>query len=482
MSAVLPDEAVLAASGGAGAAAAAATTPAAGPDIRAGRLPADVLAKHFADAHPALSRHQAAVEADRCLYCHDAPCVTACPTAIPVPEFIHRIATGNVIGAARDILDANAMGAMCARVCPTEVLCEGACVRNSPEDRPVAIGALQRFATDVVFERELQLFTRAAPTGQRVAVVGGGPAGLACAHRLARAGHDVTVFDARDKLGGLNEYGIAAYKVAGRIPQREVDWLLALGGITARTGQQLGRDFTLAGLRRDFDAVFLGLGLGAVNALGVADESVDGVVDAVAYIARLRQAADLATLPVGRRVVVIGGGMTAIDIATQSKRLGADEVTIVYRRGPAQMGASDKEQRWAQVNGVTIRHFAQPARLTVTNGAVTAITFETTRVRDDGTLVGTGEHFTLAADMVFKAVGQTLVPDDVGGGEGGHALLDLDGGRLRVDAQRRTSLRGVWAGGDCVAGGPDLTVAAVDDGQRAAASIDAWLRETMTDG
>ena len=251
---------------------------------------------------------------------------------------------------------------MCARVCPTETLCEEVCVREVAEGKPVRIGELQRYATDVVIESGGQPFARAPLTGKRVAVVGGGPAGLACAHRLALYGHDVVIFDARPKIGGLNEYGIAAYKAVENFAAREVEFILGIGGINVETGKVLGREFTLGELREDFDAIFLAIGLGGVNALGLSGEDMAGVEDAVDYIAGLRQAKDLATLPVGRRVVVVGGGMTAIDIATQSKRLGAEQVTIVYRRCPERMGASRFERELAQTDGVTILFNARPSR------------------------------------------------------------------------------------------------------------------------
>jgi glutamate synthase (NADPH/NADH) small chain len=441
--------------------------------IQGNRLPPETYQRNFGDAHPPLTHHQALVESDRCLFCYAAPCVQACPTGIDIPSFIRKIASGNLKGSARDILKQNIMGAVCARVCPTEVLCEGACVRNTAEDRPVAIGALQRHATDWLFERGIQLFQRGAATGKRVAVVGGGPAGLSCAHRLAAFGHAVTVFDARAKLGGLNEYGVAAYKVAGGVAQREVEYLLGVGGIEVKLGRRLGGDLSLAQLRREFHAVFLGIGLGAVNALGVEEPPLAGVHDAIAYIERLRQANDLSALPVGRRIVVVGGGMTAIDIATQTRLLGAEDVTIVYRRGPEQMSASPEEQHWAQTNGVRIKHWARPVKLNGADGALRGVEFEYTRLDGQGRLAGTGEHFTLAADMVFKAIGQVLMNDSLDG----HAeLLDTQSGRIAVDAERRTSLPGVWAGGDCVAGGQDLTVAAVEDGKLAAQSIDRALR------
>jgi glutamate synthase (NADPH/NADH) small chain len=284
-------------------------------------------------------------------------------------------------------------------------------------------------------------------------------------------GHDVVIFDARPKAGGLNEYGIAAYKTPDGFAQREVDFILSIGGITVEAGKALGRDLTLDELRQDFDAVFLGMGLAGVNALGIADEDVPGVSDAVAYIAELRQASDLSTLPVGRRVVVVGGGMTAIDIASQSKRLGAEDVTLVYRRGPDRMGASEYEREIAQTDGVLIRFNAKPGALVVENGHVAGITFETT-AEQDGRLAGTGETFTLAADMVFKAIGQTFIPKALNGAT---QSIELEAGRIKVDADRQTTMPGVWAGGDCVAGGEDLTVVAVEDGKVAAESINRAL-------
>jgi dihydropyrimidine dehydrogenase (NAD+) subunit PreT len=443
-------------------------------DIAAGRLsPADYDA-NFGDVAPPLDAKRALVDSSRCYFCYDAPCIEACPTGIDIPNFIRKIATGNVKGAAVTILEENIFGGACARVCPTEVLCEQACVRNLSEDKPVDIGALQRYATDHLFASEVQPFERAAGSGKRIAVVGGGPAGLACAHRLALLGHEVVVFEAREKLGGLNEYGIAAYKVPDDFAQREVEFILSLGGIEARTGKALGRDISLADLRREFGAVFLGMGLAGVNALKADGDSLAGVEDAVAYIARLRQARDKSKLPVGRKVVVIGGGNTAIDIAVQSKRLGAEDVTIVYRRGPAEMSATSHEQEFAQVNGVKIKHWAQPARLRGSDGRLQEIEFEYTRLDPKGRLAGTGARFALAADMVFKAIGQIFLSDPVI--KDAKEPLQLQGGRIAVNDERATSLPGVYAGGDCVAGGQDLTVQAVQDGKVAAKSIDRFLK------
>jgi len=445
------------------------------PDVAAGRLAPAEYASNFSDVSPPLDPGTALIEASRCYYCYDAPCISACPTGIDIPTFIRKISTGNLKGAATTILEENIFGGACARVCPTEVLCEEACVRMTQEHKPVAIGRLQRHATDHLMAHDGHPFARADDSGHRVAVVGAGPAGLACAHRLAMAGHAVTVFEARAKAGGLNEYGIAAYKVPDDFAQAEVDFILGIGGIEIRYGEALGGDLSLAALREQFDAVFLGLGQGGVRALQADGEDLAGVHNAVDYIAELRQADDLAALPVGRRVVVIGGGNTAIDIAVQSKRLGAEDVTLVYRRGPAQMGATGHEQEFAQVNGVKIKHWARPVRLDGSNGSVSAAVFEYTQADGDGGLKGSGELLTFACDTVFKAIGQAFEPTALGAGE---APVILDG-RIAVNADMQTSLADVWAGGDCIAG-TDLTVQAVQDGKVAAEAIDRALRGLNT--
>ncbi|WP_336761262.1 NAD(P)-dependent oxidoreductase [Asaia sp. VD9] len=437
------------------------------PDIACGRLSDDMLARNFADAHPGLTAEQAALEADRCFYCYDAPCIEACPTDIDIPRFIKAIASKNTAGAARTILQSNILGGSCARVCPTEILCEQKCVHTAIEThKPVRIGALQRFATDWQMAQPAHPFKRAAPTGRHVAVMGAGPAGLACAHRLAMLGHDVTLYDRHTRPGGLNEYGVAAYKLADDFAQKEIDFLFAIGGITYRGGTILGETLSLATLRQEHDAVFLAIGLSGVRALGLPDESIHGVQDAVAFIEYLRSH-PLATTPVGRRVVVIGGGNTAIDAAVQAKRLGAEEVTLVYRRGEATMSATEVERDWAQTNGVTLRLWAAPIRLETAAGALTGVTFRRT---DPPSLSGTPPlappaEFTLGADMVLKAIGQVFIPDPIARDQ-----ILVENGRLVVDEKGRTTLAGVYAGGDCTAG-EDLTVAAVRDGREAAKAI-----------
>ncbi|MBB3611396.1 NAD(P)-dependent oxidoreductase [Rhizobium sp. BK602] len=435
--------------------------------IHKGRLTPAEYDANFSDLHPRLNDHEALVAADRCYFCYDAPCMTACPTSIDIPMFIRQISTGNPIGSAKTIFDQNILGGMCARVCPTEQLCEQDCVRNTAEERPVEIGRLQRYATDIAMAENKQFYARAASTGKKIAVIGAGPAGLACAHRLAVKGHEVVIFDAREKAGGLNEYGIATYKAVDGFAQKEVDYVLSIGGIEVKNGQALGRDFSLADLSQQYDAVFLGLGLAGVNALRAEGEDLDGVADAVAYIAELRQASDKADIAIGRRVVVLGGGMTAIDAAVQAKLLGAEEVTICYRRGKEHMNASEYEQDLAASKGVMIRHWLAPKRILDKDGKVAGIEVEYTELRD-GKLTGTGDVGVIAADQVFKAIGQTFEASGLG-------ALRMEAGRIAIDGEGRTSLEGVWAGGDCVLGGDDLTVSAVAQGRDAAESINRAL-------
>lgn len=421
------------------------------------------------DLHPPLSQHEASVESDRCYFCYDAPCVTACPTGIDIPLFIRQISTDNPKGSARTIFNENILGGMCARVCPTETLCEQACVRNTAEDNPVRIGELQRYATDHLMATGSQPYERAADTGHRVAVVGAGPAGLACAHRLALYGHSVDIIDARPKSGGLNEYGIAAYKTVDDFAQAEVEYILSIGGINVKHNRVLGADVDLVSLKTEYDAVFVGIGLGSVNELNIEGSDLDGVVDAVAFIEELRQSNDLADLAVEKRTVVIGGGMTAIDAAVQTRMLGSEEVTVVYRRGVERMNASQFEQDLAKVNGVMIRTWLQPLRVVGTAGKVSGVEFSC--MHDvAGSYEPTGETLLIPCERVLTAIGQRFADDN------GCDVITLESGKISIDEQRRTSDSRIWAGGDCASGGEDLTVAAVQDGKLAAESIHSMLR------
>ena len=431
-----------------------------------GRLPPEQYVENFSDLHPPLTRHEAAVAADRCYFCHDAPCVEACPTGIDIPLFIRQISSDVPEAAAKTIFDSNILGGICARVCPTETLCEEACVREVAEGSPVEIGLLQRYATDTVMFKDSHPYSRSPSTGKRIAVAGAGPAGLACAHRLAMKGHDVVIFESKGKAGGLNEYGIAAYKTVNQFAAKEVDWLLGIGGIEIEFESPIRSQNHLNDLASEFDAVFLGIGLGGVNRLDSkvgADAPV--VRDAVDFIAELRQADDLSKLPVGRNVVVIGGGMTAIDASVQSKLLGAESVTLVYRRKRDQMGASRYEQDLAASKGVSIITGARPTKIDGNHGSV-SVEFEYTENSPKG-LKGTGETFCVNADQVLAAIGQKLykVPD----------ALEIEGRKIKVTGSGRTNIAKIWAGGDCAAGGNDLTVTAVAEGRDAAEDIHKHL-------
>jgi len=431
------------------------------PGLVAGRLSAAEIAENFADLHPPLDGHEARVAADRCYFCHDAPCVTACPTSIDIPLFIRQIATGTPESAARTIFSQNILGGMCARVCPTETLCEEVCVRETAEGKPVIIGRLQRHATDRLMRTGTHPFSRAPDTGKSIAVVGAGPAGLACAHRLAMHGHNITIYDARAKGGGLNEYGIAAYKTIDGFAQQEVEWLLGIGGIVLVNGAALGPELSLGDLSADHDAVFLGIGLGGVNALAIGPSQGTDIGPAVDMIAGLRQSGDKTDIAVGRNVIVIGGGMTAVDAAVQSRLLGAEKVTLAYRRGRPAMAASRFEQDLAASNGVHIIFNAAPLGLTPAG-----VEFSRTET-SGGKLRDSGETFEVAADQVLTAIGQKLgdTPE----------TLTLEGGKIWVDGLGRTSAAGIWAGGDCAIGGDDLTVTAVAQGRDAAENMHAAL-------
>ena len=432
-----------------------------------------VLASHFTDLAPPLTARQAELESSRCLYCYDAPCVNACPSDIDIPSFIRNIQQENVQGAAQKILSANILGGSCARVCPTEVLCQQACVRNNAQEcAPVLIGLLQRYAIDHAQFSE-HPFKRAAATGKRIAVVGAGPAGLACAHRLAVHGHEVVIFEARDKSGGLNEYGIAKYKLVDDFAQREVDFVLQIGGIEVRHGQRLGDNLSLSELHQQFDSVFLAIGLAASRQLGLPHEDAPGVLAATDYIRELRQSDDLTQLPLAERCIVLGAGNTAIDMAVQMARLGAREVNLVYRRGLEDMGATEHEQDIAKANQVRLMTWAQPDEVLLDEqGQVRGMRFARTRL-EDGRLVTTGETFEVAADAVFKAIGQTF--DETALSDPLAHSLQRTGDRIAVDEQLRTSVPGVYAGGDCTSLGQDLTVQAVQHGKLAAEAIHAQL-------
>jgi len=437
------------------------------------RLSAEELARNFADLHPPYARDEAVAEASRCLFCYDAPCTRACPTGIDVPRFIRQILHDNIAGAAETILSENILGGSCARACPTEVLCEGACVDRALHGEPVRIGRLQRYATDHAAERKIRFFGPGPDSGKKVAVVGAGPSGLACAHALRRRGHAVTLYDGRDAPGGLNTFGIAPYKITTEFALGETGWLGEMG-VDARLGTVLsGAD--VARLLKETDAVFLGVGLGATRPLGVPGEEAEGVWEALDFI-RMAHAGPYTDCETGRRVVVIGGGNTAVDVATQAVRLGAEEVTIAYRRTADEMPAFAYEYEIAKADGIRFEWLVLPDEFVVENGKVTGVRFTRAKAKGEGRSAKLvpieGSAFILPCDLAIKALGQAPLDEFVRSVPG----LRAEKGRIAVDGETgKTSVPGLYAGGDCTSLGAEI-VNAVEEGKIAAAAIDLALR------
>jgi glutamate synthase (NADPH/NADH) small chain len=444
------------------------------------KLTPEQYEKNFADITPPMNARQAAIEAARCLYCFDAPCINACPTSIDVPGFIKRIMTGNVRGAARVILEANILGASCGRVCPTEVLCEGACVMVEKGERAIEIGRLQRYAVDHVLDRNIQLFHAGAPNGRRVACIGSGPASIACAAELARSGYQVTVFDRRDLPGGLDTYGIAAYKLRASDSLREVEMVKSLG-VEFRQKIEIGRDISFETLEKDFDAIFIGAGLGETWAMDIPGEELQGVYGALEFIERTKtQPFDQVLL--GRRVACIGAGNTAIDVVTAARRLGAETVHLIYRRSEQEMSAFRYEYDLAKKDGVNFLWQTQPVRVLGSGGAVSGLEcLRTTLGAPDAKgrrapQPIAGSNFTVEVDMVIRAVGQKPVTEFLRPVQG----IELrKNGTISTNAHHQTGNPKYFAGGDCTNGGREV-VDAVAEGMAAARGIDSWLGAPTT--
>jgi glutamate synthase (NADPH/NADH) small chain len=426
----------------------------------------------LAEQFPPLSAQEALVEAHRCLYCYDAPCTHACPTHIDVPRFIKKIATDNLAGSANAIFEANLLGATCARVCPVQELCEGACVLGK-EHKPIAIGRLQRYAMDYAYRNGKRPTAAARSTGKRVAVVGSGPGGLSCSGELARRGHSVTVFEKRGLAGGLSTYGIIALREPIEAALAEVRMIESLG-VRIETGRELGVHFTLTDLQARFDAVFLALGLGAMQAMGIPGEEL--IEDGLDYIERSK--IEGARMRIGGDVLVIGAGNTAIDCATIARRLGAERVTMIYRRSAEEMTAYAHEFEFVKKEGIEFRFLTQPVRVLAEGGAVrglACIRMELGPTDGDGRRVprpASSQEFTLVGDQVVKAVGQENPPlaQELG--------LATRNGYVQVSEEFETNLRGVFAGGDCIRlKKAASTVMAVQDGKLAAAAIHRRLLE-----
>jgi dihydropyrimidine dehydrogenase (NAD+) subunit PreT len=438
--------------------------------INNSRLSNEAYQHNFSDIHPPFETESAAlVEANRCLFCYDAPCTKLCPTSINVPKFIKQITTDNIKGSAHTILSSNIMGAGCSRVCPVEKLCEGACVFNLMEEEPIPIAKLQRYATEKALANKWQLFDRKPATGKKVAIVGAGPAGLSCAHTLAREGVEVTIYEKESKGGGLMTYGIAAYKVTPEFCAEEVDYILAIGGIEVKYDQELGKHISLEELQQNYDAVYLGFGVGIARQLGIKGEELDGVTDAIGFIYDIRTK-PFPAIPVGDKVAVIGMGMTAIDAATQAKRLGAKEVTLVYRRTQEEMPCTEAELNIAKLDGCEIIWLAAPKEVLGKDGKVTALVCSLIQLGEPDASgrrapVETGETITLEVDMVIKAAGQIPFTELV---EGSNILHN--NGKVSIDNSCATNVPGVFAGGDCVNGGKEV-VDAVQAGKDGAKAI-----------
>jgi dihydropyrimidine dehydrogenase (NAD+) subunit PreT len=438
--------------------------------IIANRLSTEQYAENFSDIHPPFETKDAAlVEANRCLFCYDAPCTKSCPTSINVPKFIKQITTENIKGSAHTIFSSNIMGAGCSKVCPVEKLCEGACVYNLMEETPIHIAKLQRYSTEMAMEHKWQLFERKSSVGKKVAVVGAGPAGLSCAHVLAREGVDVTVYEKEERGGGLMTYGIAAYKVTPQFCEDEVDYITSIGGIDIKYGHALGKEVSLETLQQTYDAVYLGFGVGVARQLDIPGEDLEGVVDAIRFIYDIRTQGYPA-VPVGDDVVVIGLGMTAIDAATQAKRLGAKNVTIVYRRTYDEKPCTDVELDIAKLDGCEIIYLAAPKEVIGVNGKVSELICSIMTLGEPDASgrrspIDTGETFSLKTDMLIKAAGQVPFNELVNG-----SSLENNRGKITVQNRSATSITGVFAGGDCVNGGKEV-VDAVQAGKDGAAAI-----------
>jgi dihydropyrimidine dehydrogenase (NAD+) subunit PreT len=432
------------------------------------------LEANFADINPPLSPSQALEEASRCLFCYDAPCIKACPTAINIPMFIHQIMTADLVGSGRTILDANILGQSCGRVCPTSVLCEGMCVLNAEGKRPISIGRLQRHAVDHILDHRIKLFSPGPSTGYKIALIGAGPASLSCAFELRRRGHAAVIFDARPQPGGLNTYGIAAYKMRADEALREVEMIRDMG-VEIRNSIKVGKDISIAQLESEFDAIFLGVGLGTTDHLKIPGEDLEGSLDSLAFIEQTKSK-NFADIVVGRRVAVIGGGNTAIDVVTAAHRLGAEEVFMIYRRGPEEMSAFDYEYELAKKDSVTFVWQATPTRIIGDRVVEKLECVHTILGEPDASgrrtpQIRPGSEFTLEVDMVVRALGQTKLVQflrDI-------PQIALDSGRIVVNTKTmQTDNPKYFAGGDCVNGAGEV-VDAVAHGKLAASGIHQML-------
>jgi glutamate synthase (NADPH/NADH) small chain len=441
----------------------------------ASKLTREQYEKNFKELHPPFSYGAALAEASRCLYCYDSPCMKACPTHIDISQFIKKISTDNLLGSAKTILNSNWVALTCAKACPVAVLCEGACVLNEKGDKPIEIGRLQRYVIDNYFAQDMPaIFSKKPANGKSIAIIGSGPAGLSCSAELALLGYNVTVFESNDIPGGLNTWGIAPYKMRKEDALKEVE-LVKTFGVNVKTGVSVGIDISFNDLYKAFDAVFLGIGLGESRALSVNGEELSGVISALDFIEQVKTE-EWSSVPVGKRVAIIGAGNTSIDAATEAKRLGAEEVMVIYRRSSQDMSAYNFEFDLAKKDGIVFHFLTAPRKIVGNNfvEGIECIRMEPGEPDSKGKrrpLPVPGTEFVIHVDMVIKAIGQEAQNEFIASIPG----VKFVNGMIEINSETyQTGNPKVFAGGDCINGGKEVVNAAYD-GKMAAHGINKFL-------
>lgn len=440
------------------------------------KLQSEQYEKNFSDLHPPFTQNSAVTEANRCLYCYDSPCMKACPTHIDISTFIKKISTGNLLGSAKTIYESNWVPLTCAKACPVDVLCEGACVYNAKGEKPIEIGKLQRYAIENYFEKGMPtLFQKLPANGKSIGIVGSGPAGLACAAELSLLGYDVTIYEANKIPGGLNTWGIAPYKLRKEDSLKEVE-LVKSYGVNIKTNVMIGKEISVDFLLENHDAVFLGIGLGESPALAIPGEELSGVVGALDFIEKVKTE-NWKEIHVGKKVAVIGAGNTSIDAATEAKRLGAEQVYIIYRRSDIEMSAYEFEYDLAKKDGIVFYFLTSPKKIIGKEfvEGIECIKMKLGETDNRGRRKPVpipDSEFTIQVDMIIKAIGQEAKSSFLGSIP--NVSLDDEGCVIVDRSNYQTTNPKIFAGGDCINGGKEVVNAAYD-GKRAAHGIDAFL-------